>query len=146
MLVKCAVCLHLVNDKHIAIRRIIRQVDVDMVTVNAFGTTNVTVGVVHRNAPLLAVCVLAAASATLGVLNGNVKAVNLHMSLLVVACLLLCIRRVGFRSCLCCRNSGCKVIFARRFVCSVSCWFLLVSNAVLITQLIVVVLHRYERI
>ena len=81
-----------------------------MVTVNAFGTTNVTVGVVHRNAPLLAVCILTAASAALGVLNGNVKAVNLNMSLLVVACLLLCISRVGFCSCLCCRNSGCKVV------------------------------------
>ena len=110
MLVKCAVCLHLVDDKDISVGRIIRQEYVDMVAINALSAANVAVGVVHFLLPLLAAGICTTTYRTFRVLDGHVIAINLDVSFLVVASLLLCISRVGFRSCLCCSNSGCKVV------------------------------------
>ena len=118
VLVKAAVLVHLVNDKHITLRGVFGEEHVDVVAVNALRATDIAVGVLHFLLPLLAVCISATTHGALRVLDGNVISINPHMSFLVVTCRLLCISRVDFRSCLCFGNGGCHS------ASSVSCWFL----------------------
>ena len=92
MLVKTAIWVVLVHYKHIAsvpTINVIREEHVYMVTINTHCTTNVAISVVHLAFPLLTVSISAFTHAALRLLNGDVKRTNFHMSLLVVACLLL---------------------------------------------------------
>ena len=95
VLVEGAVGLHLVDDEYLPLGRIVRQEDVDMVTVHTLGAADVTIVVVHGDGPLLPAGVTSAADGALGVLDGNVVTVDGHMALAVVAGLLLRIGRVG---------------------------------------------------
>ena len=97
VLVKRAVLVHLVNDIDHAVPaiQVIGQEHVDMVAVNAFGATDVAVGVVHFLAPRLAAGVNATANTALRLLYGDVKAVDLDMALLVVAGFLLAVGGLG---------------------------------------------------
>ena len=65
------------------------EVDVHLVAVRAFGALHVAVGGWHRDGPLRAVRAGAAALATLGVLDCDVEALDLHVALAVVAALSL---------------------------------------------------------
>ena len=62
MLVEAAVLVHLVNHEHITARWVIGQEYVNMVSIHTLCASDVAVGVVHFNAPLLAACILAASS------------------------------------------------------------------------------------
>ena len=96
MFVKLAgLLVYLVNDIHIAARRVVAEVHVDMVAINALSTLDIAVVIVHRHTPSLTRRVLAAPGTALRVLNGDVVAVNLNMSFLVVASLFLLLARLG---------------------------------------------------
>ena len=93
MFVKRAIRVVLVNDKHLVsvpTVNVIGEEHVYVVAVNTHCTTNVAIGVVHLAFPLLAVSISALTHAALRLLNGDVKRANLHMSLLIIASLLLC--------------------------------------------------------
>lgn len=97
--VKRAIGVVLVNDKHIfavPLIHILCKEHVYMVSVHALRATNISVGVVHIHAPLLAVGIRTAALASLWVFDGNVKRANLHVAHFVVTCLLLGFGGGGF--------------------------------------------------
>ena len=107
VLVKAAVIVHLVNDINRAIPaiKVITKEHINMVAINSFRATNVTVGVVHRLAPGLATVIYTTAYTAFRLLNTNVKAVNLDMAFLIVASLFLRISRLGVGR-LACLNNG----------------------------------------
>ena len=66
-----------------------------MVTVHGFRTTDITVVVVHGNAPFLPVGIPSATDRTFGILDGHIVSVNPDMTFFVVAGLLLRFSRRG---------------------------------------------------
>ena len=120
VLVKTAVFVHLVNDKHITLRWIVGEEHVDMVAINTLGATNVAVGIVHRNAPLLTTGIGSTTNTPFWILDGNVIAINLHMSFLVVTGLFLCFGRVGvnfsLRFCNLFLDSKLGIVFLCRYI------------------------------
>ena len=93
VLVKAAIPVHLVNDKHITLRRIVRQEHIDMVTVHTLSATDIPISVVHLLFPLLAVRISAAAHRALRLLDAHIEAVNPHVPLPVVPSLFLALGR-----------------------------------------------------
>ena len=89
MLVKAAVLVHLVHDKHITLRGVIGEEHVDVVTIHALRAANVAVGVMHLLLPLLAAGISATTYRAFRILDGHVETINPHMPLFVVAGLLL---------------------------------------------------------
>ena len=99
MLVKLtSLWVHLVNNINVTIKRIkvssIIDEHVDMVTIHANLAQDVAIGVVHGHAPRLALLVLTATCCALRCLYSKVIATEGQMSLLIVTCLLLSLRRV----------------------------------------------------
>ena len=143
MLVKAAVWVVLVNDEHLAsvpTVNVVRDKHINVITIHALCTTEVAVGVVHLAFPFLTVGILASTHAAFRVLNGNVECTNLHMTLLIVACLLLSVGRVLVGLGFCCGNSIRERSFRRRsFSFGYITFFIL--DVMGVQQLIVVVLH-----
>ena len=114
VLVKAAVLVHLVNDKHITLRGVFGEEHVDVVAVNALCAANVAVGVLHFLLPLLAAGISTTTYRAFRVLDGNVVAINLDVSFLVVTCLFLCFGRLGIGfllgCCQCCLH-GIRLCF-----------------------------------
>ena len=143
MLVKAAVWVVLVNDEHLAsvpTVNVVRDKHINVITIHTFCTTEVAVCVVHLAFPFLTVGILASTHAAFRVLNGNVECTHLHMTLLIIACLLLSVGRVLVGLCFCCGNSIRERCFSRRSRNFVGITFF-VLNVMCVQQLIVVVLH-----
>ncbi len=98
MLIKRAVLVHLVNDKHIALFGCIRQEHVNVVAVHTLRATDISIVILHGGFPRLAVSTSTSAYTTFGVLNADVVAVNLAMFHLVVACGFLRLSRFGLHT------------------------------------------------
>ncbi len=92
-----------------------------MVAVNAFGATDVAVGIVHFLAPRLAAGVNATANTALRLLYGDIKAVDLDMALLVVAGFLLAVGGLGVHLGLGLRYSRTNIFFAISLHISIFC-------------------------
>ena len=90
------ISIHLVDNIHSAIPSvqigIVIDKEVEMVTVLAFLAQNIAIGVMHLLLPLRAIAVCSSTHTALRVLYSEVIATKLHMSLTVVACLLLSLR------------------------------------------------------
>ena len=93
------VFIGLVHNKHVAFCRVIRQEHINMVTVHSFGTTDITIIIVHGDAPFLAVLIGTGTYTTFRVFDSNIVTVNLYMTFLVVACFLLCFGRIPVYFC-----------------------------------------------
>ena len=130
MLVKAAVWVVLVNDEHLAsvpTVNVVREEHINVITIHAFCTTEVAVSVVHLAFPFLTVGILASTHAAFRVLNGNVECTHLHMTLLIVACLLLSVSRILVGLGFCCRNSIRERGFSRRRFCFVGITFFILD-------------------
>ena len=104
MLVKLtSLRVHLVNHINVTIKSIkvsgIIDEHINMITIHTYLAQNIAVSIVHGHAPRLALLVLTAASHTLRSLNSEVVTSKGQMSLLIVTCLLLRLRRLSFRLC-----------------------------------------------
>ena len=98
VLVKCAIGVVLVNDKHFAsvpTVNVIGEEHVYVVAIHALRATEIAVCVVHLDFPLLSVSICATAYATLWLFNSDVERTHLHMTFLVVASLFLCFGGLG---------------------------------------------------
>ena len=65
-----------------------------MVSVHAFCAADISISVIHRLLPLLAVSICTTTHAALRLLDCYIVTVNAHVSLLVVACFLLSFGRI----------------------------------------------------
>ena len=106
MLVKRAVIVHLVDDKHIALFGRVGKEYVNVVAVHALGATDISVVVLHDGFPRLAVRSSTTAHTAFGVLDADVVAVNTAVFHLIVACGFL---RLG-RFCLLCLHTAVNVV------------------------------------
>ena len=86
MLVKRAVLVHLVNDKHIALFGSVGKEHVNVVAVHSLSPTNISVVVLHGSFPRLAVRFSTTAHTAFGILYADVVSVNTAVFHLIVAC------------------------------------------------------------
>ena len=99
MLVKSAILIIYINDKYtfaVPIFNVVRQIHVYVVAIYTLRASYVAIGVVHRDAPLLAVAVNATAHTAFRVLDGYIIAVYLDVPFLVIASFFLRFGRVLF--------------------------------------------------
>ena len=96
MLIKLS-CLrvYLVNDKDIALSRIVREIYIDMVSVYALCAADVSVVIVESVLPLVALRVGSSTDRSFRVLDGDVVSIETKVAHLVVAGLLLRFGRIG---------------------------------------------------
>ena len=115
MLIKRAVPVCLVNDKDLAAIPLVHvgvQEHVYMVTVNTLGPLDVTVGIGHCVAPLLAVSVNTFAQTASSVFYGNVKLTDSYMAFLVITGRGLCRGRFCVHLCGCGLDCGLNCLLA----------------------------------